>query len=384
MAIKLTLGIGTAIFLFIFVLGYIVILFSFLDDTSKSDIILEQKLNHLSSELKSHKILAASKDVEINLLRDQLKEKEIALQKSILAKPAKVTRPGVIVLGMHRSGTSILGGLLTKMGLKVGGPLIQPGSDNEKGFFERIDVVLQNDAFMWKQNSHYGGNTWQYDALKGVASYFNEMSNPKFFAEGKRGLAFLNDKNNYPWMLKDPRLCITFRTWLPLLNFIPAIIFTYRHPLDVSLSLHTRYEQYKMQRGLKLWYVYNKRAIQQSSDLCRVITSHHNVMKNPDTELKRIRAGLIACGVDVPHDVTSASISEFIDIKLQHGRSTLKDNQCDSDLLTIKPPDTWPTQDPEHIKLYREAMRVYCALEDGSAFSSDFYWDESIHDKEPW
>jgi len=31
-------------------------------------------------------------------------------------------RPGVIILGMHRSGTSIIGGLMNKMGLKTGGP----------------------------------------------------------------------------------------------------------------------------------------------------------------------------------------------------------------------------------------------------------------------
>jgi hypothetical protein len=42
---------------------------------------------------------------------------------------------------MHRSGTSVLGGLVNKMGLKTGGPLIAPAEDNEKGFFERIDVV---------------------------------------------------------------------------------------------------------------------------------------------------------------------------------------------------------------------------------------------------
>lgn len=31
------------------------------------------------------------------------------------------------------------------------------------------------------------------------------MTGPKFFAEGRRALAFLNDPGNYPWMLKDPR-----------------------------------------------------------------------------------------------------------------------------------------------------------------------------------
>jgi hypothetical protein len=40
-----------------------------------------------------------------------------------------------------------------------------------------------------------------------------ERTNPKdtFFNEGRRALTFLNNKRNYPWMLKDPRLCVTIR-----------------------------------------------------------------------------------------------------------------------------------------------------------------------------
>ena len=70
------------------------------------------------------------------------------------------------VLGMHRSGTSVLGGLINKMGLKTGGPLIAAAEDNEKGFFERIDVVLQNDYIMKNQGVHYSFNTYKFDALK--------------------------------------------------------------------------------------------------------------------------------------------------------------------------------------------------------------------------
>ena len=66
-----------------------------------------------------------------------------------------VTPPdGVIVLGMHRSGTSMLSGLLVKgLGYKTGGPLIGQSFDNKKGFFERIDIVLQNDEFLKQQRT---------------------------------------------------------------------------------------------------------------------------------------------------------------------------------------------------------------------------------------
>lgn len=52
------------------------------------------------------------------------------------------------------------------MGLKTGGPLIAAAEDNAKGFFERIDVVLQNDYIMKKQQVHYSFNTYKFDALK--------------------------------------------------------------------------------------------------------------------------------------------------------------------------------------------------------------------------
>jgi hypothetical protein len=53
------------------------------------------------------------------------------------AAPGK--RTGFVVLGMHRSGTSMLAGLLvTGFGYNTGGPLIGSKFDNEKGFFERL------------------------------------------------------------------------------------------------------------------------------------------------------------------------------------------------------------------------------------------------------
>lgn len=43
------------------------------------------------------------------------------------------SRPGVIVLGMHRSGTSMLSGILAEgFGSETGGPLLRPNSENEK------------------------------------------------------------------------------------------------------------------------------------------------------------------------------------------------------------------------------------------------------------
>ena len=290
-------------------------------------------------------------------------------------------RPGVIVLGMHRSGTSVIGGLMTKMGLKTGGPLIGAAKDNAKGFFERIDVVLQNDYIMKNQHVHYSYNTHKYDPKRGLRDVIMNQDK-EFFNEGRRALAFLNNEKSYPWMLKDPRLCITLRTWLPLLNFVPAILFAYRNPYDVALSMHNREtERFSIQQGLKLWYVYNKRAIGQSHDLCRVVTSHKRVLSDPTTEMNKIYNGLRACGVNVPHVVNDVDIRGFVDTSLQHGKTKTLDTLCDQesvDYESLVPPDTWSTTDSGHLHLYRACIRAFCDIEDGSAFNHDYTWDESI------
>lgn len=44
------------------------------------------------------------------------------------------------------------------------------------------------------------------------------------------------------------------------------------------------------------------------------------------------------------------------------------------------PTAAWTESEPDHTALYRESMRVFCAMEDGTAFGSDFVWDETISD----
>jgi len=382
-------------------------------EAKEAEIVTFQK--HLRERLPSHGIQDIA-DVESNVKyialmaeNNRLKGEINALDSKVSAASTTVAAPvvttksisdidepfipieGVIVLGMHRSGTSVVGGLLNKMGLNAGGPLIGAAEDNAKGFFERIDVVLQNDYLMKNQNIAYSSNTHSYDHMIGLADAMRQLDpahDPsKFFAEGRRALKFLNDPGSYPWMLKDPRLCITLRTWLPLLNFNPAILFIFRHPLDVALSLHHR-EGFRIGKGLRMWYVYNRRALQQSGDLCRVVGSQREVMANSRVELDRIYDELRdRCHVPVPHKIAQADLTTFIDPKLQHGRTSKGPDNCEllkqdlTNLHTITPPEkSWVPENEQMMELYRESIRVFCAMEDKSAFGPAFKWEERITD----
>src|SRR5690349_14671023 len=62
----------------------------------------------------------------------------------------------LIVLGMHRSGTSLLGGLLSQVGVVMGRSLYAPQKGvNEKGFWEHEDIVDTHDELLLTLKSQW-------------------------------------------------------------------------------------------------------------------------------------------------------------------------------------------------------------------------------------
>lgn len=295
--------------------------------------------------------------------------------------------PGFVVLGMHRSGTSMLSGLLvTACGYNVGGPLIGAASDNERGFFERIDVVLQNDAFMWDQKISWSAGVIDYDADK---AFKHKEKNKVKFKEGEQALKFLNDPSKAPWLQKDPRMCITLKTWLKLLDKEPAVVFTYRHPMEVAMSLNKREKNFGIDHGLRLWIVYNMRAVQNSQGLCRVLSSNEAILSDPLTEVQRISDELTSkCGVpSPPNRVTQEEVDKFVDPNLQHNKKKREEEEASERKVLAEydgckvldyeddPNDLSPKRIRE-LDLYMKAMKMYCDFQSGKAYEPDYEWPE--------
>jgi hypothetical protein len=189
--------------------------------------------------------------------------------------------PGIIVLGMHRSGTSLLSGLLAQIfNLRIPGEQVRAENypeQNAKGFFEPFDVVRQNDEWLQMMNM-----SWDNLGPLLMSSSTNVDSETIFSARypgqlGWNGISAIQELNNIenaPWLIKDPRLCITLQKWLPHLDGSrPAIIFTYRNPIHVAKSLSMRKRNpVSLERGIELWIAYNREAIHNSNNLCRIVT----------------------------------------------------------------------------------------------------------------
>jgi hypothetical protein len=333
---------------------------------------------------KAEEELRASKQERERLAKERQKklERMEAAKNAHPSAPGK--RTGFMVLGMHRSGTSMLSGLMALgMGYKVGGPLIGGAFDNAKGFFERIDVVYQNDEFMNKQGVWWNSNTMSYDADRAYEMYKSKKVDFKY---GARALKFFSDPNSVPWLQKDPRQCLTLRTWLKLLSSEPAILFTYRHPLEVAMSLKRREKDFTVEHGLRLWIVYNMRAIQNSEGLCIVHTSNEAVLENPLAEVTRVSEELTSkCGIPKPPEALSnETVSQFIDLSLQHNKN--KDDGegrkvlADHDGCQVPEYETASDTDPDEAKrerdLYLKAMKIYCDFKSGEAYKPGYAWPE--------
>lgn len=146
------------------------------------------------------------------------------------------TRQGLLVLGMHRSGTSATAGVLGKLGCAVPADLMGPGIGNEKGHWEALGVMAVNDRIL-----DSGGSSWEdWDRF-----------NPEWYAsllypaavENARAALRASFGNAPLFVMKDPRICRLVPLWLEVLEaeaIDPAIVLCVRHPAEVAASLASR------------------------------------------------------------------------------------------------------------------------------------------------
>lgn len=137
----------------------------------------------------------------------------------------------MIVLGMHRSGTSAITGLIAGMGAYIGPEdmLLPASPDNLKGFFERNDVMAINRAILKSQNC----NWYQ------LGRFDPNLPLPPQLAEPMKAIA-AELAAHTPYALKDPRLCLTLPYWLPFFSKKPVAVLAVRNPAAIAQSLQSR------------------------------------------------------------------------------------------------------------------------------------------------
>lgn len=155
----------------------------------------------------------------------------------------------ILILGMHRSGTSCLTGSLQQCGLYLG-QVYESRPYNRKGNRENQQVMDLNNAVLAAS-----GGSWD---------------RPPEALRWSRQEAGLRDgilaglaagAGDMPWGFKDPRTLLTLPFWLEGLPRGARHAATIRHPARVAHSLRARDPSMAMDDALALWSDYNTRLL---------------------------------------------------------------------------------------------------------------------------
>lgn len=179
----------------------------------------------------------------------------------------------LMVVGMHRSGTSMLARLLNLMGVYFApeGTGTGANQENPKGFWERRDVRALNDFVL-----HSVGCDWNRVSTFDV-SRLPEAVVDEFLVRASR--IVLDMDANRPWFLKEPRLCLLMPLWRRVLE-APVCVHILRHPVEVAASLRAR-NQMPMEVGLALWEAYNRSARVAMEGIPLVQVVHRDLVRDP-------------------------------------------------------------------------------------------------------
>ena len=204
----------------------------------------------------------------------------------------------IIILGMHRSGTSCLTGSLQEAGLHLG-EVNQKSRCNDKGTRENQGFMDINDAVL---NS--AGASWDNPPAQPVPwSDEQKLWRERLIDETAQEAV---------WGFKDPRTVLLLESWLDALPDA-HLIATVRDPYAVAQSLNKR-NDIPIEKGLALWRAYNEH-------LLAACQKHDITMINYDWSPSLYREGLETICTTVGLSRPPSGF-QFYETKLRRNEST--------------------------------------------------------------
>lgn len=208
--------------------------------------------------------------------------------------PSRPARRVVLVLGMHRSGTSAISRAVTLLGAAAPATLMPPAADNPRGFWESAVLTALNDRILAECGSHW--DDWRpFDpgvldpVVRAVLEREGAAALEREF--GQAGLM----------VLKDPRLSRLLPFWQPVLagrGIEAGAIIALRHPGAVAASLARRNAMPANMAAL-LWLRHVLDAERETRGLRRAFVSFDVLQRDWRVALRRAGASL---GLAWPHD----------------------------------------------------------------------------------
>jgi hypothetical protein len=214
----------------------------------------------------------------------------------------------LMVIGMHRSGTSSIAGLLHEAGFQL-------PSDNVTG---RTDNPEHNESLVLTQLNERIlaglGGRWSDPPpveLAGDVAALRarwEKKSAQHFASVFPG--------DMPAVWKDPRLCLLLDYWGAVLA-APAVVYVWRSPADVASSLAAR-NGMSLALGVALWESYVRRSLQSLSGMRVLMVNYEQAMATPADEFERVLAFAHDLGWGAQRRADPSSVQELLRAEGRH------------------------------------------------------------------
>jgi hypothetical protein len=222
------------------------------------------------------------------------------------------TRQAVIILGMHRSGTSALTGTLARLGLALPKTPLDHAADNPEGFYESERIEYRNFEILREE-----GCAWNICVSLDPAA-LQAKTTPQRFEELYK---ILRDEfgDTGSFVLKEPRLCLLLPLWFPGIKRLSTsqhVLLIARHPTEVAHSLSVR-NNLPQDEVLTNWLHHTLEAEHMTRALPRAALLFEDLLCDWRTVLSR---ALRTAGISTPKTIEDAGddIERFLNPTLRH------------------------------------------------------------------
>ncbi len=230
----------------------------------------------------------------------------------------------IIIMGMHRSGTSALTRVLNLAGLGLlPQDLLEPNQDNPLGFWEPKNIVKTNNQLLQQFDRHWADPKPMHE---GWHEMFLDPNNTAGMRATLQKETAHTVGTNSRVVIKDPRFSRVLPAWLTVLQQFGAdavCMIACRNPLDVYGSLKAR-DRFEVSHALELWLCYMLEAESVSRGMRRVFVHYDELLTNWPKTLQSITDATQLSGEDVS-DHMKRQIDNFLRKDLRHHHAAISD-----------------------------------------------------------
>lgn len=201
------------------------------------------------------------------------------------------TRKVIVLLGMHRSGTSLAMSMLASLGVPCGEDLIPAARSNEAGFWEHAGIVRQHERLLSRM-----GRVWH--GPRGTHPFPQDWLDSDDALEAEEQLTAILEKElsaaNDVWGFKDPRTARLLPLWQRIfrrLDVTPTYILSTRHPAAVTRSLQ-KHNGMDAARGELVWLLHNLDALRHAGDHLALVVDYDLIVADPLANARRLTSAL--------------------------------------------------------------------------------------------